>query len=183
MKGRATGLSRAEGDMVRVWDPVVRLFHWSTVGLFTLAYLFDHPRDLHKGMGYALLAGVVIRILWGFVGSRHARFADFVPGPGRLIAYARDTAAGREARHLGHNPLGGAMIVALILTLLAICASGWMMGLDAFLGVGWVEEVHEGLVSFALVLVALHVAGVGFSSLRHGENLVRAMVTGLKRGS
>lgn len=175
------GEARISHRTVKVWDGVVRAFHWSTVTLFTLAYVIERPRDLHRGLGYALMAILAIRIIWGFVGSKHARFSDFVPTPKRLFAYLRDMAAGREKRHLGHNPAGGAMILALMLTLSGIGVSGWMMGLDAFWGEGWVEDLHEGLVSFALVLVVLHVSGVVFSSLSHHENLVRAMITGVKR--
>lgn len=164
-----------------VWDVVVRLSHWSTVALFVSAYLIERPRDLHEALGYALAAILAVRVVWGFVGPRHARFADFVPAPGRFLRYMQDLAAGCEKRHLGHNPAGGAMVVALMLTLAGICLSGWMMGLDAYRGEDWVEDLHEGLVSFGLVLVTLHVAGVIYESLRHGENLVRAMITGKKR--
>lgn len=166
---------------VRVWDVVVRVFHWSTVTLFTLAWLIEKPRDLHEALGYTLMAILVVRILWGFVGTRHARFTDFVPSPRGFMAYLRAMLAGREPRYLGHNPAGGAMVVALMLTLAAIGTTGWMMGLDGFWGAEWVEELHEGLASFALLLVLAHVAGVAYASLRHGENLVRAMWTGVKR--
>ena len=169
------------GDRVRVWDVVVRVFHWSTVTLFFAAYLVERPRDLHEGLGLTLMAILAIRVAWGFVGTRHARFADFVPGPRRLAGYLGDLARGREGRTLGHNPAGGAMIVALMLTLAGIGLSGWMMGLDAFWGEDWVEELHEGLVNVALGLIALHLGGVALASLRHGENLVKAMVTGVKR--
>ncbi len=164
-----------------VWDIVVRLFHWSTVTLFVLAYLIERPHDLHRAFGYTLIAILAIRVVWGIVGSRHARFADFVPTPAGFWRYLRDVVAGNERRYLGHNPAGGAMVVALMLVLAGIGVSGWMMGLDAFWGEGWVEELHEGLVNAALVLVTLHVAGVIYESLRHGENLVRAMITGKKR--
>ncbi len=164
-----------------VWDIVVRLFHWSTVTLFVLAYLIERPRDLHEALGNALMAILAIRVVWGFVGTRHARFSDFVPTPAAFLRYLRDLAAGNERRHLGHNPAGGAMVVALMLVLAGIGVSGWMMGLDSFWGASWVEELHEGLVGFALLLVTLHVAGVIYESVRHGENLVRAMITGKKR--
>ncbi len=175
------GEARTATATVRVWDLVVRAFHWSTVTLFALAYAIEHPRDLHRGLGYALMAILAIRIVWGFVGSKHARFSDFVPSPQRLFAYLSDMGKGSEKRYLGHNPAGGAMILALMLTLAGIGISGWMMGLDALWGADWVEELHEGLVSTALVLIVLHVSGVVFSGLRHHENLVRAMITGLKR--
>ncbi len=171
----------APAHMIRVWDIVVRVFHWSTVVLFTLALLFEEPRLLHKTLGYTLMGILAIRIVWGFVGTPNARFTDFVPRPKSLLGYLRAMRAGREERHLGHNPAGGAMVVALMLTLAGIGLSGWMMGLDAFWGKDWVHGLHEGLVNLALVLVGLHVGGVVWASLRHRENLVRAMVTGLKR--
>ncbi len=167
--------------LVPVWDLLVRAFHWSTVTLFVSAYVIERPRDLHEFLGYTLMAILAIRIVWGFVGSKRARFSDFVPSPGSFFRYISDLAHGRERRYLGHNPAGGAMVVALMLTLAGIGTSGWMMGLDAFWGESWVEELHEGLVSFALVLVVLHVGGVIYESLRHGENLVIAMITGKKR--
>ena len=165
---------------IRVWDIGVRLFHWSLVSSFAGAYLIAKPRDLHEALGYAVIGLVLFRLIWGVIGGRHARFTDFVPGPRRLLAYLRDMVVRREPRHLGHNPAGGAMIVALLLTLSGIGASGVMMGMDAFFGAAWVEELHKSLVTLALCLVAGHLAGVAYSSLRHRENLVRSMVTGLK---
>lgn len=173
--------SQGAARAIPVWDLLVRAFHWSTVALFVSAYLIDRPRDLHEILGYTLVGILAVRIVWGFVGTPHARFSGFVPTPVALLRYLREMKNGREGRYLGHNPAGGAMVVALMLTLAGIGLSGWMMGLDAFWGESWVEELHEGLVSFALVLVALHVAGVIYESLRHGENLVAAMITGKKR--
>ncbi|NNU79979.1 cytochrome B [Halovulum dunhuangense] len=175
-----TAPERGATAEVRVWDVVVRVFHWSTVTLFTLAYLIEKPRDLHEALGYTLMAILSVRIVWGFVGTRHARFTDFVPSPRRFMDYVRDMMAGRERRCLGHNPAGGAMVVALMLVLAGIGLSGWIMGLDRFWGADWAEELHEGLVTVAVVLVAAHVSGVVYASLRHGENLVRSMWTGLK---
>lgn len=172
--------SDVNSNQVRVWDLAVRLFHWSLVTAFFAAYLIEKPRDLHEALGYVVFGLIGFRLIWGFVGSRHARFAEFVPGPRRLFAYLRDMFAGGEARYLGHNPAGGAMILTLLATLTAIGVSGYMMGMDAYFGAEWVEDLHEALVSLALVLVALHLAGVAFSSLRHKENLVRSMLTGLK---
>lgn len=166
---------------VKVWDLVVRVFHWSTVSLFTLAYFFESPRSLHLWLGYSLMAVLVVRIIWGFVGTRHARFSEFVPGPSRLGTYLARLLEGTERRHLGHNPAGGAMIIAMMGTIVGIGFTGWMMGLDAYWGEDWVENLHEILVNIALVLIAIHVFGVIFSSLRHRENLVAAMITGFKR--
>jgi cytochrome b len=111
---------------VKVWDPLVRIFHWSLVTAFAIAYLSgDEESRLHELAGYAVLGLVTIRIVWGFVGTRHARFRDFVYRPSAVAAYARDMSAGKAKRYLGHNPLGGAMIVALLIALLATGATGY----------------------------------------------------------
>ena len=106
-------------ERVAVWDGFVRLFHWSLVILIAGDWLTaDGPKLWHEAMGYAVAALVAARLVWGFVGRRHARFGDFVRGPRAVLAYLRALRAGREPRYLGHNPAGGAMIVALLLVLL-----------------------------------------------------------------
>ena len=170
----------AQRPTVRVWDVGVRLFHWSLVAMVTSAYVFDSPRSLHRGLGYTVIALISFRLIWGFVGTKHARFSDFVPSPRRLLGYLLDIAKGREARHLGHNPAGGAMILALLTTLAAIGTTGYMMGMKAYFGVSWVENLHKSLVDGLVVLVVLHLAGVLIASLRHRENLVLSMITGQK---
>lgn len=166
--------------MVRVWDPFVRLFHWTLVLLFALTFATgDEIEQLHEILGYAIIALLALRIVWGFVGSPHARFRDFIFSPAAILAYARDDLAGRARRYLGHNPLGGAMVLLLLLGLLVTAGSGWLLTTSA--EAHWLEEVHEAAANGMLLLIALHVAGVAWSSLRHGENLVSAMLTGLKR--
>jgi len=114
-----------EGAMVRVWDPVVRIGHWVLVLGFATAYLTEgEPEWLHTWAGYAIAATVAVRIAWGLVGPRRARFADFVTGPGKVVAYLRDLVAGRAPRHLGHSPAGGAMTVALLVMLGVTAISG-----------------------------------------------------------
>ncbi len=174
---------RAESGMVRVWDPFVRLFHWSLVAFFTAAWLTGDEIDwLHELLGYAILALVALRLVWGFIGSPHARFKDFAFGPRTTLAYARDMVAMRARRYLGHNPLGAAMVLVLLAGLLLTGGSGWLLSTD-LLGhePKWLEETHEVLANLMLVLIALHIAGVIFSSFAHSENLVRSMVTGMKR--
>lgn len=167
---------------VGVWDPVVRVFHWGTVGLFVLAYATgDEIEWLHLAAGYGIAALLVLRMVWGFVGPRHARFADFVRGPRAVRGYIADMLRLKARRHLGHNPAGGAMVVALLGMLAAIALSGHLMTTDAFWGAEWMEELHEALVHATVVLIGLHVLGVLFASLEHGENLVRAMIDGRKR--
>ena len=166
---------------VRVWDPLVRVLHWTLALSFLGAYALNDPRGLHETLGWVAFSAALVRVAWGFLGTRHARFADFVPTPSRFVAYARDSAHGREPRFVGHNPAGGAMVVALLSVVAVLGATGWMMGLDAFWGVDWVEALHEGAASLGLGLVALHLFGVVWESLRHRENLVKAMITGRKR--
>ena len=115
------------------------------------------------------------------IGPRHARFADFITGPRRLIAYLRAIVAGTERRFLGHNPAGAAMVVALLVVLTAIGGTGYMMGTDQYFGQSWVENLHATLVDGLLVLIAFHLGGVMLASFRHRENLVRAMITGQKQ--
>ncbi|WP_374303135.1 cytochrome b/b6 domain-containing protein [Paracoccus sp. (in: a-proteobacteria)] len=169
-------------DRVRVWDGFVRLFHWSLVGLIAGTWLTaEGPKLWHEGMGYAIAGLIAARLVWGFVGPRHARFGDFVRGPRAVLAYLRALRAGREPRYLGHNPAGGAMIVALLLAVSGTALTGWLQTTDAFWGSEVMEEVHEALATLILVLAALHVAGVVVESLRHRENLVLSMLTGTKR--
>jgi cytochrome b len=168
--------------LVRVWDPFVRIFHWSLVGLFVLAFATgDETEWLHLTAGYAIAGLILLRIIWGFVGPRHARFGDFVRTPREVTAYVHTAIRLRTPRYLGHNPAGGVMIIALLTMLIGISATGFMMTTDAFWGAQWVEDLHKGLVYATLGLIALHVAGVVFASIEHGENLVKAMVTGRKR--
>lgn len=170
--------------MVRVWDPLVRLFHWSLAGLFAFAFLTgDEWKSAHITAGYIVGSLVIFRILWGVVGPKNARFASFVRGPAATLGYLRNALAFRAPRHLGHNPAGGAMIVVLLAAIATIAATGYMMTTDAFWGVEWVEEVHETTVYVTLGLIALHVGGVVLASIEHRENLVRAMFTGMKRSN
>jgi cytochrome b len=167
---------------VKVWDPFVRVFHWSLVVLFGIAFLTgDEIEWLHLAAGYGIAGLVALRIVWGLVGTRHARFTSFVRGPREVLAYLRDAALLRAPRHLGHNPAGGAMIVALLVLIAGTAVTGHMMTSDAYWGAKWVEEVHEAFANLTLALVALHVLGVLFASLEHRENLIRAMFTGRKR--
>jgi cytochrome b len=136
---------------------------------------------VHRFTGYVVLGAVPVRIVRGFTGTRHARFSDFVRGPREVPGYALDVLRGREPRHLGHNPLGGAMVVALLVTLLVVTVSGWMTTLDAFWGEDRVEDLHATAVNLPICgLVPLHLGGVVFTSLRERVDLVKAMITGVK---
>ena len=170
---------------VTVWDPLVRLLHWglaaSVIGAFLLGDWLHRPDHAwHERLGYAALAIVALRAAWGVVGPRHARFTGFVRGPRATWAYLRQLLRHTEPRYLGHNPLGGWMVVALLLNTLLAGASGWLGTTDAYWGEPWVQDLHAWSGQAFLPLVALHLAGVVFTSLRHRESLVRAMLTGRK---
>ncbi|MBY5405735.1 cytochrome b/b6 domain-containing protein [Rhizobium sp. WSM1274] len=167
---------------IRVWDPVVRMFHWGLVGLFAFSFLTgDEWKQAHILSGYAIVGLLLVRIIWGFVGSHHARFSNFIYDPITTLGFLRDSLAMRAKRYIGHNPAGGAMVLALLLAISGIATTGYMMTTDAYWGVEWVEVAHELLVNLTLGLVVLHIAGVLLASIEHRENLVRAMVTGRKR--
>jgi cytochrome b len=181
---------------LRVWDPLVRLFHWSLAAGFTVAYVTeDDFLTLHVWAGYSILALIGFRVIWGFVGSQRARWSDFVKPPSQIRAYVADALHFRAARYIGHNPAGGAMVLALLLSLGAAGISGLLLygaaehsGPMAQLtsdasasGAETLEEVHEWFANLSLFLVIFHLLGVAFSSFQHGENLVKAMITGDKR--
>lgn len=199
----------SEGESIKVWDIAVRLFHWSLVLSFTVAYVSgDEWDDLHVYAGYGVLGLVSFRILWGFVGTRYARFSDFLYGPRAIADYLRGLLAGNPKHYVGHNPAGGLMVVVLLASMLVVC---WT-GLEAYGAEGhgplstarsslwpqavedeehgerhgrgehdefW-EEAHEVAANLTLFFIALHILGVVVSSRLHRENLVRAMISGRK---
>lgn len=178
----APAVSMETAGDVRVWDPLVRLFHWLLVAAFITAWITgDELKSVHIYAGYTIIGLLAVRVLWGLFGSTHARFSDFVYHPATTLGYLADMVRLRARRYLGHNPAGGMMVLALIGMLSAITATGYMMTTDAYWGVQWVEEAHETLVNITLVLIGLHLAGVAFASFEHRENLVKAMITGRKR--
>jgi cytochrome b len=177
-----TSAAGAEQRRVRVWDPLVRSGHWTLVLCVLAAWATRHqPGPWHEWFGYAVLGVVGIRVVWGWCGTRHARFGDFVQGPRITLDYARAVLARAEPATLGHNPLGGWMVVALLSTLGLVCGTGWLYTTDRYWGVEWVETLHGSLTDLLMVLVALHVAGVAYTSWHHRENLVAAMLHGSKR--
>ncbi|MCB1395561.1 MAG: cytochrome b/b6 domain-containing protein [Rhodobacter sp.] len=169
---------------VKVWDPVVRLFHWALVVAFTLnAVVFDETMRLHVAVGYAILGLVALRVVWGMIGTRHARFSDFPPDAGAAIAQARELAVGRRVRHLGHSPLGALMIYNLLGTMVLLGVTGYILTLpESTLGHDpeWAEDLHKGLFAWSVTSIAVHVAAVVFETLRTRVTLIRAMITGTK---
>lgn len=192
---------------VRVWDPLVRIFHWSLVASFAVAWLSaEELSTVHEIAGYTVAGLVALRLVWGFVGSRYARFTQFIKGPGATMAYLGDMLRGKERRYLGHNPAGAAMVLALLMALSATAFTGWLLEEPARLSMlpdlpqivapayadddgdsyggsssELIEEMHETFANLMLLLVALHVGGVVLTSFRHHENLPRSMITGEKR--
>jgi cytochrome b len=170
------------GAGTKVWDPFVRIGHWALAGGVALAWLTREGwRETHEWIGYATLALVALRVAWGLAGSRYARFSQFVRSPAATLRYAGEVLRRSEPRHLGHNPLGGWMIVALLATVAATGFTGWLYTTDAFWGVEWLADLHGRLTDLLLALAALHVLGVVLASRRHRENLVAAMLHGRKR--
>lgn len=166
---------------IKVWDPLVRVFHWSLATLFLAAYLTgEDAGQVHIAAGYVIAGLIALRIVWGFVGPRHARFSNFVRSQREVFAYLRDVALLRAPRYLGHNPAGGAMIVGLLAMLSGTAITGYMMTTDALWGAKWVEEVHETVANLTVGLVVFHILGVLLSSFQHRENLVKSMITGRK---
>src|SRR5688572_8747399 len=124
--GRAT-----RPETVRVWDPAVRIFHWGLVTAFVTAWISaEESQSIHEIAGYVVAGLVAFRVVWGIVGSRHARFADFVRAPATVLRFLSETIKFRAPRYLGHNPAGGAMVVALLIALVVITGSGFMMTTD-----------------------------------------------------
>ncbi len=170
-------------NKILVWDWPVRIGHWLLVGAFALAWLTGESetfRLVHAFAGGTLVGVILFRLLWGVLGSRHARFASFVRGPGAVKDYLVGLLTRAEAHSAGHNAAGGWAIVALLVFGLLSGATGWLVYQD--IGGDWLGEIHEAMASGMLAVVFLHVAGVAVSSLAHRENLVRAMLTGLKQG-
>lgn len=165
----------------RVWDPFVRVFHWSLVACVLLnLFVVEDGEALHQWLGYAASALVALRMVWGFVGPRHARFADLFPTPRRVMRHVRALAQGRPEHTWGHNPLGALMVLGLIAMVLALGLTGWMQTIDAFWGVDWVQDLHEGLGEWLMPMVGLHAAAALVMGRIERTRLVKAMVTGVK---
>lgn len=166
---------------IPVWDRFVRITHW-TVAVLVIGELtvLDKHWAVHRWAGYVVLGLVCLRLVWGLIGSRHARFSAFPPSLKAALAHLAGLLRGRRELHLSHNPLGALMAYNLWVSLLAICITGIMMKTDTFWGVDWVEETHEIVSNWVMIAVGLHVAGVVFETRHSNVNLVRAMITGTK---
>ena len=166
---------------VFVWDIPTRFFHWllalSFAGAFVTAES-ERYRDVHVMLGYMVLGLVAFRLIWGFIGTRYARFWSFAYGPRSVLTYVKSLLTRSPQHYLGHNPAGSWAIYALLALSLLAGASGYAAYND--IGGHWMEDMHEALANLLLGLVFVHIAGVLVGSVLHRENLVRAMVTGYK---
>ncbi len=179
--------------MVNVWDPLIRVFHWSLVFFFFLAFITeDDWLNIHVQSGYAIALLVGFRLFWGVVGTRHARFLTFVKSPAVVFSYLKHMMTLKVPHYLGHNPVAAVMVISLIFSIalvsftgMVIIASGGEGPLAGTFFSGWrgdwMEEVHEFFANVTLLLVFAHVSGVLISSLLERENLVKAMITGRKK--
>jgi len=146
---------------IRVWDPLVRIFHWGLVLAFTVAYLSgDEESSLHIYSGYVVLGLITFRVLWGLIGTRYARFSDFVYSPVTVIQYLKDLVAKKPKHYIGHNPAGGAMVIAMLLCLIVVSVSGLK-----------VYAIEEGLGPLAGESPALTVVSPAYADDdEHGKN-------------
>ncbi len=188
--------AKPSGIKIQVWDRFVRFFHWSLVISFALSYWSAKAgkHELHAVLGYFVVGLVLARLFWGLYGSRYARFSNFIHAPAAVLNYLKAIASGHPRRYLGHNPAGGIMVLALLATLAFITFTGLtVLAVIDFDGplLGMMKTLtdqeayaawssHAYAVNFILAMVGLHLLGVILASFQHKENLVRAMVTGLK---
>jgi cytochrome b len=167
--------------MVPVWDLLVRIVHWSVALLVLGNFLNEDGSTLHRYEGYLAVSLVLVRLWWGFASSGYARFSRWWPGFQGIATYLRATFAGNTPRHLGINPAGAAMAAVIWTLILSLGATGWLLGTDTFWGEEWLEDLHGTIAYTLLTCVGLHVTAVVAMSIRHRENLPKAMITGKKR--
>jgi cytochrome b/outer membrane protein OmpA-like peptidoglycan-associated protein len=173
--------ANSEPAPVLVWDFATRLFHWGLVAAVLTAWFTGGSGHISHEISGCVVAGLIVfRLIWGLTGTRYARFTDFVKSPRTVWRYAGDIARNRASRHLGHNPAGGSMILALLGVLGVIVVSGSLILTNAYFGVSWVETLHGVSAYGLMLLIPLHVLGVVIASRHHRENLARAMFSGWK---
>jgi len=207
----AGGIHMNDTTTIKVWDIGIRLFHWGLVAFFVIAYITGEieTETLHAWAGYVIMGLLAFRIVWGLIGTRHARFSDFIYRPAEIVAYLKSLFSTRPKNYHGHNPAGGVMVIMLLVGLIAVSWTGlkayeaegkgplaatsislsipvaqaddWKHGGYENEGDEFWEEAHEASVNFMLFLILFHLGGVAVSSLLHRENLIRAMITGNKQ--
>lgn len=162
-----------------VWDPLIRSFHWSLALVFLISQVTAERFDeIHEISGYVIFGLILVRVVWGFIGPKTARFSSFWPTPRALREHLRAVIHGQHSPSIGHNPAGGAMILTLLATLILAGITGYLGETDQFWGIEWLAELHEFFGNLSLLLVGIHVAAVFLMSLIERRNLIRAMITG-----
>ncbi len=181
-----------ESSTIKVWDSFIRIFHWSLVFFFLFAYVTEDWESMHILAGYVVAILMSMRLIWGLVGTRHARFISFVKSPATVLRYFKSMLSLKVPHYQGHNPVAAVMVIALLASialisltgfiLIAIEGSGPLAGTFlASISEDLAEGAHEFFANLTLLLVIVHVLGVLVSSLLEGENLAKAMVTGRKQ--
>ncbi len=166
---------------VHVWDRFIRVFHWSLVAcVLTNFFVIDDGETLHQWLGYAASVLVLARIVWGFIGPRHARFSDFFPTPTKIRKHLADLRSGANGLHDGHNPVGALVMLAMLAVVLSLGLTGYMQTTDTFWGQKWLQELHEMLASTLIAFAGLHAAAAIVMSRIERTNLIAAMITGVK---
>ena len=176
-------LKKKTPKAILVWDFPTRIFHWTLAVCFAGAMItqdMESLRLVHNTCGYTMLGLVAFRIIWGIIGTRHARFSSFVPSPKRVIAYVKGLITKKPIHTVGHNPLGALDVIVILSLLIGVATSGIM--LDGGFQEEFFEEVHEVLANLLLLVIGVHVTGVLFSSFTHKENLIKSMISGYKIG-
>lgn len=171
------------GDSLRLWDPLVRLFHLSIAGVFIANYFFNEAGDdWHVWLGYYAMAWLLVRLVWGFVGPRSARWTDFWPTRTRLAAHVRALLKGRPAHRLGHSPLGALVMILMLSAMSILGVSGFLMQeVDALWGADWPLQIHETAADVLFGLVIVHVLAALFESFQVRDNLPLSMLTGRRK--
>ncbi|MCB1777298.1 MAG: cytochrome b/b6 domain-containing protein [Candidatus Competibacteraceae bacterium] len=174
-------MNELQSAAVRVWDPFIRIFHWSLVTCVAVNYfVMDDGETLHQWLGYLASALVVARIVWGFIGPRYARFSGFLPTPARLKHHVNNLLSGQQDDYPGHNPVGALMMIMMMALVLALGVTGFMQTLDAFWGEEWLQELHEVLASTLIFCAGFHALAAIVMSYFERTNLIKAMFTGVK---
>jgi cytochrome b len=163
----------------RIWDPIIRTFHWSVaVGFLSNYFLIEEGSDPHEWVGYYILFALGVRLVWGFIGPTNARFSSFIPTASGIKEHLWEIKSGQLTLQDGHNPVGALMVYALLGCLLGTGVTGWMLELDAFWGEDWAESLHEFVANATFSLVLVHVSAVVLFSIKGPANLIKQMVTG-----
>jgi len=168
---------------LRLWDPVVRVFHLSIAGVFVANYFFNEAGDdWHVWLGYYAMAWLLVRLVWGFFGPRSARWSDFWPTLERLKGHVRSLFNRRPQHRLGHSPIGALVMILMLLALLTLGVSGFLMQeVDALWGADWPLLLHETAANVLAGLVGVHVLAAVFESIQVRDNLPLSMLTGRRR--